>query len=405
MQTAIILDGQLKSALSAVRALGKRGVGVSVGAERETGMALHSRYANARFVYPSPYTDMEGFVNALVKEATRLGERPVVYTFSDATYLAVYAHREKLAQYMTLVFPDPKSVEIAFDKAATYSLAKVSGIPTITTYTPETVEEVRRIGNSLAYPAVIKTRRSVTWKNAVGVFGSASFVQNSGALETKFRALKEQLGEAPLVQDLILGEEYGVEMLTNQGSIIARVVHHRLRSLSPTGGASVLKETLREGELRHELEAYAEKLVTKLSWTGPVMVEFKVDSDSTRPYLMEINGRFWGSLPLSITAGVDMPHLYYQLATGQELPTEMVTAREGIITNHFLGDVLHLLKVLFARDPMRKLLYPGRIQAMRDFCMLPLGTKPDVWSFTDPKPAFFEVIDILKKLWYNPHRK
>ncbi len=399
MQSVIILDGQLKSALSAVRSLGKQGMTISVGAERDTGMALHSRYVLKRFIYPSPYTDMKGFVLQVKNEAMRLKDKPVVYAFSDATYLALYAQRAELDSCMTLVFPDPKSVEIAFDKAATYSLAKVSGIPTITTYTPETGEEVMRLGTTLTYPAVIKTRRSVTWKDSVGVFGSASFVQNSTELEKKFHELRERLGEAPLVQDLIRGEEYGVEMLANNGHIHARVVHHRLRSLSPTGGASVLKETLHDGELKNTLEEYAEKLVQKLSWTGPIMVEFKVDSDSKRPYLMEINGRFWGSLPLSIIAGVDMPYLFYLLATGQELPREMVTAREGAISNHFLGDVKHLLKVLFARDPMRTILYPGRVQAMRDFCMLPLGTQPDVWSFTDPKPAFFEVVDILKKSW------
>lgn len=340
---------------------------------------------------------MSGFILQVKNEAIRLGDKPVVYAFSDATYLALYAQRTELDSCMTLVFPDSKSIEIAFDKAATYSLAKVSGIPTITTYTPETGEEVRRLGTTLTYPAVIKTRRSVTWKNNTGIFGSASFVQDNTELEKKFRELKERLGEAPLIQDFMQGEEYGVEMLAHNGHIHARVVHHRLRSLSPTGGASVLKETLHEGELRSMLESYAEKLVTKLSWTGPIMVEFKVDSDSKRPYLMEINGRFWGSLPLSIIAGVDMPYLYYLLATGQELPKEMVTAYEGVISNHFLGDVKHLLKVLFARDPMRKMLYPGRGQAMRDFCMLPLGTQPDVWSFSDPNPAFFEAIDAFKK--------
>ena len=220
-------------------------------------------------------------------------------------------------------------------------------------------------------------------------------------MQTKFLDLKSKLGESPLIQDLLFGEEYGVEMLTQGGKILARVTHHRMRSLSPTGGASVLKETLRAGALKDLLETYARILVEKLSWSGPIMVEFKVDSDTRTPYLMEINGRFWGSLPLSVIAGVDMPLYYYRMATGGELPKDMVVAWEGITSNHFLGDVRHLLRVLFARDPMRKLLYPKRTKAMRDFCMLPLGTKSDVFSITDPKPSLMEIIDILMKLWYS----
>lgn len=398
MQPAIILDGQLKSALSAVRSLGKAGISVSVGAERETGMALHSRYTKTRFVYPSPYTHQEDFIACVKAEAIRLGEKPVVFAFSDATYLSLYAKREELAEHVTLIFPDTKSVEIAFDKAATYSLARVSGIPTITTYTPETKEEVTRLGETLSYPCVIKTRRSVTWKDTVGIFGSASFVKNAHELVRKFSDLKEKLGESPLIQDLLLGEEYGVEMLAHEGMPYALVTHHRIRSLSPTGGASVLKETLHAGELKSTLETYAQKLVEKLAWSGPIMVEFKVDSDSREPYLMEINGRFWGSLPLSVTAGVDMPLLYYKQAKEDVVPKEVVTAQEGIITNHFLGDVRHLLRVLFARDHMRTLLYPKRLTALREFCMLPLGTKPDVWSFADPKPSLMEFIDVISRL-------
>lgn len=396
---AIILDGQLKSSLSAVRSLGSKGISVSVGAERETGMALHSKYATATFVYPSPYTDQAGFIRAVKAEAIRVGEKPLVYAFSDATYLSLFEYCDAFTECATLVFPESKSVEIAFDKAATYSLARVSGIPTIPTYAPVTNTEIMERGLLLKYPAVVKARRSVTWKAGVGIFGSASFVMNGTELVDTFVTFKEKLGEAPLVQEMIFGEEYGVEMLASEGRVYAIVTHHRLRSLSPTGGASVLKETLGEGTLKSQLEAYAQKLVEKLLWSGPIMVEFKVDSDTRTPYLMEINGRFWGSLPLSIASGVDMTYLLYRSVMQNEIPKEMVRGRDGVRSTHFLGDVQHLLRVLFKRDSMRKYLYPSRSKAFRDFLLLPPRTKPDVWSFSDPKPSLFEIIDILKKLW------
>lgn len=391
---AIVLDGHLKSALATVRALGMAGIQVTVGAVRPSAMALYSKYAAKTFVYPSPYTAQTAFIEALKREAE--SERPVVYAFSDATVLSLYQYRDALQDHVLLKFPEAKSMEIAFDKAATYSLAKVSGIPTIPTYMPVTPEELRRVSETVSYPAVVKTRRSVTWNDGTGVFGTAMFVHSADDLKRTFVDLSQRTGVSPLVQDLMHGEEYGVEMLAQEGRAYAIVVHRRLRSLAPTGGASVLKETVEAGALKEKLVAYARTLVEKLTWEGPVMVEFKVDADTREPYLMEINGRFWGSLPLSIFAGVDFPLLYHSHVANGDTPSTPIEGKDGIVSVHRMGDLLHLLRVLFARDRMRKILYPKRLSALRSFFMLPKGTRDDVWSKDDPAPAYREIADILK---------
>jgi len=79
------------------------------------------------------------------------------------------------------------------------------------------------------------------------------------------------------------------------------------------------------------------------------------------------------------------------------VPAQVTYAREGVVSNHRMGDVMHLLRVFLKRDPMRALLYPKRTHALRDFLILPKGTISDVWSLHDPKPALMEIIDIFKK--------
>ncbi|HEU4677812.1 MAG TPA: ATP-grasp domain-containing protein [Candidatus Paceibacterota bacterium] len=393
--SAIVLDGHLKSALSAVRSLGKAGISLSVGAERGTAMALHSRYATSPFTYPSPLMDRAAFVDAVKREAMHRGGKPLIFAMSDATYLALYEARAEFEAVATLAYPADESVALAFNKAATYSLAKVSGVPTIPTYESNTEGGVAEIARKLQYPAVVKPRRSVTWRGAGGSFGTASFAMDEDDLKRLVRTATERFGEPPLVQEMVYGEEYGVEMLARSGVPYARVTHHRIRSLSPKGGASVVKETLRSGELRSTLERYAAILVEKLAWNGPIMVEFKVDHDSRTPYLMEVNGRFWGSLPLSVAARVDMPLLWYRAVMDGAIPEDVVTGREDVVTGHFLGDVVHLVRVLFARDPMRPYLYPSRAQALRNFMLLPSGVRADVWSVLDPKPSLMEFVDVI----------
>ncbi len=397
MKSAIVLDGDLKSALAIVRSLGEKGVPVLVGATRESGMALHSRYTKTRFTYPSPYTDGDAFIDAIEREAQNLHDKPVIFACSDATFLLLYEARERLMNVATLVFPDQRAMEMAFDKASTYSLARVIGIPTITTQIPAQSEDARRIGERLTYPAVVKPRRSVTLHEGVRHFGSAHFVHSVTELVARVEKHIETYGDAPLIQERVSGEEYGVETIAHEGRSSVIVAHHRIRSLSPTGGASVVKETVEKSALRDMLVTYAERIIQELKWEGPIMVEFKVDSDTRTPKLMEVNGRFWGSLPLSVRAGADMPFLYYELATEGKIATAEGGVESNVVTRHFWGDVQHLLRVLFARDSMRPHVYPRRRQAIKEFFRWNKHSRGDVWSLRDPKPAMMEVWDILKR--------
>ena len=61
----------------------------------------------------------------------------------------------------------------------------------------------------------------------------------------------------------------------------------------------------------------AEKLLIALHWHGVAMVEFKLDGQG-QYWLMEINPRLWGSLALSIDAGVDFPMGLLQISRGQQ---------------------------------------------------------------------------------------
>ena len=45
------------------------------------------------------------------------------------------------------------------------------------------------------------------------------------------------------------------------------------------------------------------------------MVEFRVDPQSGEWVLLEINARFWGSLPLALASKIDFPLALYQLLT------------------------------------------------------------------------------------------
>ena len=90
--------------------------------------------------------------------------------------------------------------------------------------------------------------------------------------------------------------------------------HERVHEYPLTGGASSYRRSITPpAAMLHD----AEKLLTALNWHGVAMVEFKMDAKG-QYWLMEINPRLWGSLALSIDAGVDFPLGLLQIARGNE---------------------------------------------------------------------------------------
>lgn len=398
MNSALILDGHLtKSALACVRSLGKQGITISCGSTRSTAPACHSRYASRSFIYASPNIDQDKFIEDIIEEAKQLSlqdqQKPVLFCFSDATSLSIARAQEVLKEYVLLGLPAIEAIETASDKRATYALASQLSVPIITTYNENEFADV-------AYPSVVKNRHSIVWKDGKSISGSAQFVFSHDELSLAYKRISDMTGENPLVQKFVKGDEYGVEMVCENGEPLATFVHKRIRSLSPRGGAAVVKETAKETEEVELMCKYALSLVKELKWQGPVMVEFKIDANDGRVLLMEINGRFWGSLPLAVKAGVDFPMMQYHLARGEQVENLKHLKPIHLRTRHFLGDCKWIFAVLFADDPLRKELYPSRLRAFYDFKKEIFISKGDVFVWNDLMPSIMEYIDIIRKrIW------
>jgi predicted ATP-grasp superfamily ATP-dependent carboligase len=144
-----------------------------------------------------------------------------------------------------------------------------------------------------------------------------------------------------LIQEYVSGKGQGLFALYDRGKPVAFFAHKRLREKPPSGGVSVLSESV---EVPPELYDMGRRILDHVQWHGVAMVEFKV-ADNGTPYLMEVNARFWGSLQLAIDAGVDFPWLLYQLVQGRTL-NDLQRYIVGIRNRWLLGDLVHLCLVL-----------------------------------------------------------
>jgi predicted ATP-grasp superfamily ATP-dependent carboligase len=346
MEPVIVLDANQRSALAATRALGRRGVRViTADTTRET-LAGASRYASGSFVYPSPYRAPGEFVERLATELAARAARIVLPMTEVTTH--VLARDGAQLPGVSVPVGTFEALETLTDKRALQALAKQLDIPAPETRIVECPEQVRIATAGLAYPLVVKPYRSRIWTGDRWRGAEVRYVSSPGELDSLTRSVDVFRMHPFLVQEYIDGHGAGVFALYDRGRASVFFAHRRLRERPPSGGVSVLSESVSVDPHMREL---SQRLLDHVEWHGPAMVEFKVCRDG-RPYLMEVNPRFWGSLQLPIDAGVDFPWLAYQLARGQRL--DVVTDyRIGARNRWLLGDLDCLYLSLKTRDSLR----------------------------------------------------
>jgi hypothetical protein len=124
------------------------------------------------------------------------------------------------------------------------------------------------------------------------------------------------------------------------------------------------------------------------------MVEFKVDHLTRVPLLMEINGRFWGSLQLAIDAGMNFPWLLLQMAVGRAVNPFDSSYRTGVKSRWLLGDLDHLLMRLWKPEAGLNLPpgSPSKWQCVRDFFdFFNRETFLETEQLSDMRPFFYEL--------------
>jgi predicted ATP-grasp superfamily ATP-dependent carboligase len=248
----------------------------------------------------------------------------------------------------------------------------------------------------LRFPLVLKPSRSV----ADGGSGRAKLGVAHAADEVELRKRMDYMPKAAfplLVQERVAGPGVGIFLLVWEGEPIAVFAHRRIREKPPSGGVSVYRESV---AAEPGLVARSRELLAQFAWEGLAMIEYKIAAATGTPYLMEINGRFWGSLQLAIDAGVDFPVLLTALAMG-ERPAPVTTYRAGVRSRWFWGDVDHLLARL-RRSPAELALppgSPGRWRAVRDF-LTSWGPadREEILRLDDPLPFVRESRTWFKEL-------
>ncbi len=394
MENIFVLDSEDKTSLAIIRSLGKRNLKITAGAYSKLLPSTLSKYKSHIYKYSNPNNNYFRFLNDLKKGIEKYNIS-AIFPAIDSTSVILSKYKSDFEELGVLVGVENWERFIkTYDKRKTFEIAEKVNVPYPKTHSINSEDQIKEISEELSYPVVIKPRSKSYWDKLGNLhmikIKSINYAFSPVELVKKFQKLLKQnvylRDKLPLIQTYINGKIFDTVILAKQGKLIAYFQNKRIRTFPKEGGAFTLAKSIKPNQ---KMLKYTKALVEELEWTGPAMIEFIKSKDDGEFYLMEINGRYWGSLPLTILSGVNIPWLHYLLLKNKKIGVQKGLYKEDLKLRWLLpGDILWLL------DNLRS----GKFKAILPFLKSFLHSKYAIISLKDPLPTIGALIHMVKLL-------
>ncbi|MBN2395309.1 MAG: ATP-grasp domain-containing protein [Candidatus Atribacteria bacterium] len=392
-KSVLVIGVSTQIGLTIIRSFGARGIKIYGIGNNKTDVGLYSKYLTKGFVIPFNLNN-DTFINNILK-IIQENNIHYVYAIAENILVELNKHREKIEQYARLLIQDEKRLNIALNKHKTTEIAKSLGIPVPKSIMIDGISKIESC-KELQFPVIIKPFSSV-----IDNKDDKKRLNFRIKYIASFKKIKEYFNDFefnsnfPIVQEYCGGEENGFGIMMHKGEAIACCQYKILRNSPPNGGVPVYVESK---PIDPQLKDYSEKLLKKLNWEGVAELDYIKHSGDNAFKFLEINGRFWGSLPVVVKSGVDFPYLLYQMAEGQN-PAKVFNYKSGIKCRLLGGYTRSLIESLVAqRNEVTKELIGTRKEAIINYLKsFHPSVKYHIQSFDDPLPGIIDIGLILAR--------
>lgn len=289
-----------------------------------SGMALADR------CYQVPLIDSPDYVPRLMDICRQEGIGLLMSLF-DIDLPKIAQNREEFeALGVAVAVSDPWVVEAANDKWRTYCLLREHGLGTPKTFLGISSAREALEQGMLSFPLIIKPRCGM---GSIGVFSAETaeeleFFYRYSLKNIKATYLRMLAHSDPdqnvLVQERIVGTEYGVDVLNDlAGHHMATVVKRKLEMRSGETDIAISED-------HAAVKESAEVLGRILRHRGNLDIDVMLDAVSGKPKVIEFNARFGGGYPFSHLAGVDFPAALIAAAEGRPAKAAWLSYTRGV---------------------------------------------------------------------------
>jgi predicted ATP-grasp superfamily ATP-dependent carboligase len=299
---AIVMYGRSLMALEIAHSLGEQGIEVIGCDDVDFTVLSFSRFVDETFTHASHVKNPDKFIADLEKNIIKFkprDDRPYVLipVFRETPLVSEYA--ERLSKHIKVAAPCYESVKKVHPKDCLAETAQKLGVHIPQTWLPQSEKDLENI----SFPALIKPA------DDVGGRGIRK-IETREALQDAFKESCKRYGRPPLIQEAVSGKDYCLAVLCDDGKIITSMAYRNIRKFPADSGAGIIRETVDDSMF----VKVAGPLLEEAKWNGVVEIDFMWDEKpGSKPWLIEVNPRFWAGLFQSIESGIDFPWLLYQL--------------------------------------------------------------------------------------------
>jgi predicted ATP-grasp superfamily ATP-dependent carboligase len=351
---ALVTGAHLRSVLAGVRGLGRAGIPVVALAPSRRAAGLLSRYVRTAAVGPDALAQPSAFAARVAELCVR--NCPVVVYPGQEAAIDALLHARVRHESVRLAHPDGEGLEAVRDKRRLPALAEGAGLRTPATLSIGTARELRAAPP--VTPCVLKPVASG------GRLRSTTLLSSAAEVASVLAGLPAD--EPLLVQERVRGRLRAVALVVDrEGRVVARFEQIARRTYPADAGISSEAVSVAPDE---DLMARSADMLRRVGFWGLAQLQFV--ETAAGPQLIDVNPRFYGSLPLALAAGVNLPAAWHAVATGQG-GVEPREYRVGVTYRWLESDV-----VAAAKGDVRRLLRRA-----------PRPRVGAVWAADDPLPA------------------
>lgn len=372
----------VRIAVPVAQSLQRRGIAVDFATISGAEKVVRSRAVRATYRLPNCADAHSEFAAALLDLVAKNGYAAVI-PLSDRALVAIGPIDEALRSKTTLMCPPPEIVDRVLDKTQTVAFAKQCGVRVPESYAAPDLAALEAMRSGLRFPLIAKGRsrhRLVGFK--VAYFDTYESLHARAAADPEFLP-------NVLLQEYVGGDGLLFGALMDGSAVLSVFQHRRLKELPATGGVGVLLES---EEPDPAIAASAVNILRAIGWNGICCVEFRHDRATGDLWLLEVNGRYWGSLTSAMACGLDYPWYHWQLSHGVT-PAIPAAYKRGVRVRWIAGDVARLRGVWRGSASAGLRSFSKWRETIRFVTDFNPGTHAAPWSAADPLPA-------IQELWY-----
>ncbi len=381
---ALIIPDDIGVFLAIARSLGRGGVEVDVATSELDYPGLTSRYVNQVHLVPPYLKETSRWIETIAALTRSRGYRLIVPT-SDSSLTLLALHAERLGR-RNLAIANDEALAVFTDKAKTRMLADALDIPMASGIEVRPDTDPADLERALGLPLILKPRSPYEPGNRQAKT-SASIVRRS---ENIAGAIAAYGGRGLLAERFFDGDGVGVSVLAHRGAIRLSWQHRRLAAVSDTGHSS-----RRIGEpVDPVLYDRVKTLCRATELTGVAMFEFRQSPATGLHILIEVNARFWGSLPLALEGGADFPLALWRMQFPDEDYGPRESLRDGVSKCDLSGEYDRLTNLLRSDSKGAGLRASGGLVKLGIKTLIAPASF-DSWAADDKRPYFAEVGKIV----------